>query len=75
VRIEYAHRTGPHPRSESARDPRRVHRPLGLAEIIVAKNRRGPTGTVTTAFLRRYARFADLALPAAQREELEAAHE
>jgi replicative DNA helicase len=33
----------------------------GLAEIIVAKHRNGPTGTEKLSFLRRYAKFADLA--------------
>ena len=33
----------------------------GLAEVILAKHRNGPTGTVKLSFLRRYAKFADLA--------------
>ena len=33
----------------------------GIAEIILAKHRNGPTGTVKLSFLRRYAKFADLA--------------
>ena len=33
----------------------------GLAELIVAKHRNGPTDTVKLSFLRRYAKFADLA--------------
>jgi replicative DNA helicase len=33
----------------------------GLAELIVAKHRNGPTGTEKLSFLRRYAKFADLA--------------
>ncbi len=33
----------------------------GLAEVIVAKHRNGPTGTVKLSFLRRYAKFSDLA--------------
>jgi replicative DNA helicase len=33
----------------------------GLAEIILSKHRNGPTGTVKLSFLRRYAKFADLA--------------
>ncbi len=33
----------------------------GLAEIIVAKHRNGPTDTVKLSFLKRYAKFADLA--------------
>jgi replicative DNA helicase len=33
----------------------------GLAEVIVAKHRNGPTDTIKLSFLRRYAKFADLA--------------
>ena len=33
----------------------------GVAEVIVAKQRNGPTGTVKLAFLGRQARFADVA--------------
>jgi replicative DNA helicase len=33
----------------------------GIAEIILAKHRNGPTGHVKLSFLRRYAKFADLA--------------
>jgi replicative DNA helicase len=33
----------------------------GLAEIHVAKHRNGPTDTLKLSFLRRYAKFADLA--------------
>ena len=33
----------------------------GLAEIILAKHRNGPTGMVKLSFLKRYAKFADLA--------------
>src|SRR5919198_138062 len=33
----------------------------GLAEIILAKHRNGPTGTGKLSFLKRYAKFADLA--------------
>ena len=33
----------------------------GLAEVILAKHRNGPTDTVKLSFLRRYAKFADLA--------------
>jgi len=32
----------------------------GVAEVIVAKQRNGPTDTVKLAFQDRYARFADL---------------
>jgi replicative DNA helicase len=33
----------------------------GLAELIVAKHRNGPTDTVKLSFLKRYAKFSDLA--------------
>jgi replicative DNA helicase len=33
----------------------------GLAEVILAKHRNGPTGLVKLSFLQRYAKFADLA--------------
>jgi replicative DNA helicase len=33
----------------------------GLAEVILAKHRNGPTDTVKLSFLKRYAKFADLA--------------
>jgi replicative DNA helicase len=33
----------------------------GLAEVILAKHRNGPTDAVKLSFLKRYARFADLA--------------
>jgi replicative DNA helicase len=33
----------------------------GVAELIVAKHRNGPTDTVKLSFLKRYAKFADLA--------------
>jgi replicative DNA helicase len=33
----------------------------GIAEVILAKHRNGPTGTSKLSFLRRYAKFADLA--------------
>jgi replicative DNA helicase len=36
----------------------------GTAEVIVAKHRNGPTGTVQLAFLDRFTRFVDLARPA-----------
>jgi replicative DNA helicase len=33
----------------------------GVAEVILAKHRNGPTGTIKLSFLRRYAKYADLA--------------
>jgi replicative DNA helicase len=33
----------------------------GIAELIVAKHRNGPTDMVKLSFLKRYAKFADLA--------------
>jgi replicative DNA helicase len=36
----------------------------GIAEVILAKHRNGPTGTVKLSWLRRYAKFADLAAAA-----------
>jgi replicative DNA helicase len=33
----------------------------GIAEVILSKHRNGPTGSVKLSFLRRYAKFADLA--------------
>jgi replicative DNA helicase len=33
----------------------------GRADLIVAKHRNGPTDTVKLSFLRRYAKFSDLA--------------
>jgi replicative DNA helicase len=33
----------------------------GLAEVILAKHRNGPIGTEKLAFLKRYAKFSDLA--------------
>lgn len=33
----------------------------GIAELVVAKHRNGPTDTVKLSFLKRYAKFADLA--------------
>ena len=37
----------------------------GLAELILAKHRNGPTDAIKLSFLRRYAKFADLAGAAA----------
>jgi replicative DNA helicase len=33
----------------------------GLAEVILSKHRNGPTGSIKLSFLKRYAKFADLA--------------
>jgi replicative DNA helicase len=33
----------------------------GVAEVIVAKHRNGPTDAIKLSFLKRYAKFADLA--------------
>ncbi len=33
----------------------------GLCEVILAKHRNGPVGTEKLAFLKRFAKFADLA--------------
>jgi replicative DNA helicase len=41
------------------RDPNNAN--AGTAELIIAKQRNGPTGTVKTAFLREQTRFANLA--------------
>ena len=38
-----------------------VHPDAGTAELIIAKQRNGPTGTVRLAFLREQTRFANLA--------------
>ena len=35
----------------------------GIAEIIIAKQRNGPIGTVNLAFLGEYTRFENLARP------------
>jgi len=36
----------------------------GIAEVILAKHRNGPTGIEKLAFQRRYAKFSDLAAAA-----------
>jgi replicative DNA helicase len=41
----------------------------GVAEVIVAKQRNGPTGTIKLAFQDKYARFADLEFTYAESEE------
>jgi len=33
---------------------------IGMAEVIIAKHRNGPTGTIRLAWLPRYTRFADM---------------
>jgi replicative DNA helicase len=38
-----------------------VSRGQGLAEVILAKHRNGPTDALKLSFLKRYAKFADLA--------------
>jgi replicative DNA helicase len=41
----------------------------GVAEVIVAKQRNGPTGSIKLAFQDKYARFADLEFTPAESEE------
>ncbi len=41
----------------------------GIAEIIVAKQRQGPTGVVKVAFIKEFAKFAPLASPVGETEE------
>ena len=41
----------------------------GIAEVILAKHRNGPTDTVKLSFLKRYAKFADLAATVDRRGE------
>ena len=43
----------------------------GIAEIIVAKQRQGPTGIVKVAFIKEFAKFASLATPVPEVEEEE----
>ena len=45
--------------AETALQDRGVHK-VEVAELIIAKQRNGPTGTVRVAFLPRYTRFANL---------------
>jgi replicative DNA helicase len=49
------------------RDP--DHENAGIAEIILAKQRNGPTGVVKLAFLKEQTRFANLAAGAGRRED------
>jgi len=42
---------------------------LGIAEIIVAKQRNGPTGTVELAFLKEYTKFMNLARRKGEEQE------
>jgi replicative DNA helicase len=51
---------------DERRDPKNMDK-IGMAEIIVAKQRNGPTGTARLSFLKEFARFANLA---AERREL-----
>jgi len=46
--------------NQEREDPRHADA-IGKAEIILAKQRNGPTGTVTLSFLKDYARFENLA--------------
>ena len=48
------------------RDP--DHENAGIAEIILAKQRNGPTGVVKLAFLKEQTRFANLAAGAGRSE-------
>ena len=45
---------------DERKDPKNMDK-LGLAEIIVAKQRNGPTGTARMTFIRDFARFVNLA--------------
>jgi replicative DNA helicase len=45
---------------DERKDPKNMDK-LGLAEIIIAKQRNGPTGTARMTFIRDFARFANLA--------------
>ena len=48
-------------REEMYKQRRQPPDPDGIAEIIIAKQRNGPTGTVKLAFLREQTRFGNLA--------------
>jgi replicative DNA helicase len=60
---EDVYRTPEEWQDEHPDDPGGQH-PSGLAQLIVAKHRNGPTGTVTVRFLDRTASFQDLVLRA-----------
>jgi replicative DNA helicase len=42
----------------------------GLAEVVIGKQRHGPTGTVKMAFLPQFTQFSDLAQPADEPEDM-----
>ena len=44
----------------------------GIAELIISKQRNGPTGRIKLAFLHKYVKFENLAEASGQQEEPEA---
>jgi replicative DNA helicase len=60
-RSRYYNRGEGGPDAEGADQPAPGHELLEESEVIIAKHRNGPVGTVHLGFLRRYARFEDLA--------------